>query len=106
MTCQCNEYETCPVCLSRPEMPPRDPVTMPDPKANPPTRPGNVGQYDAGSTYEPIRVIEAYDLNFNLGNVVKYILRAGRKPGATDLDDLRKAEQYIRFEIERRERKA
>lgn len=29
--------------------------------------------------HEPIKIIEYYDLNFNMGNVVKYILRAGIK---------------------------
>lgn len=31
------------------------------------------------SLIEPIQVIEAWDLNFYLGNAVKYIARAGRK---------------------------
>ena len=65
-------------------------------------RPGNVGQYDTASPYEPIKIIEHYNLNFNLGNVVKYVLRAGRKPGAPDIEDLEKARQYIDFEIARR----
>ena len=29
--------------------------------------------------YEAIKIIEAYDLNFSLGNVIKYVLRAGKK---------------------------
>ena len=29
--------------------------------------------------YEAIKVIEAWDLNFRLGNAVKYIARAGKK---------------------------
>jgi hypothetical protein len=29
--------------------------------------------------YEAIKVIEAWDLDFNLGNAVKYISRAGKK---------------------------
>lgn len=37
-------------------------------------------------------------LNFNLGNAVKYISRAGRK--GNKIEDLRKAIQYIEFEIE------
>lgn len=52
--------------------------------------------------FEPIKVIEFYNLNFNLGNVIKYVLRAGKKH--SDLDDLKKAYTYIGFEIRRRER--
>ena len=49
---------------------------------------------------EPKDAIRGWNLNFNLGNVVKYIVRAGRKDGNTILDDLRKARQYLDFEIE------
>lgn len=52
--------------------------------------------------YEPIDVIRDWQLDFCLGNVVKYIARAGRK-GDT-LEDLKKAKQYIEFEIEAIER--
>ena len=52
---------------------------------------------------EAIDVIEAWGLGFNLGNVVKYIARAGHK--TTDgLQDLRKAAWYLDREIKRRER--
>lgn len=54
--------------------------------------------------YEAIKVIEAWDLNFNLGNVVKYICRAGKKDKSTLLGDLEKAQEYLTFEIERRAR--
>lgn len=54
--------------------------------------------------YEAIKVIEAWDLNFNLGNVVKYICRAGKKDKNTLLGDLEKAQEYLAFEIERRAR--
>lgn len=39
--------------------------------------------------------------NFNLGNVIKYVWRAGKKDSATQLEDLRKARQYLDFEIGR-----
>lgn len=35
------------------------------------------------------------DLDFLLGNVVKYVCRAGTKPGESRLDDLLKAQAYI-----------
>jgi hypothetical protein len=50
----------------------------------------------------PIDIIEMYDLNFSLGNVIKYTLRAGKKEGESDLDDLNKALWYLNREIERR----
>ena len=52
----------------------------------------------------PIDVIEMYELNFSLGNVIKYVLRAGKKEGETDLDDLKKASWYLQREIHFRQR--
>ena len=56
--------------------------------------------YCEGRKYEPKDVIRDWDLNFNLGNVVKYISRNGRKIGESNLKDLMKARQYLDFEIE------
>lgn len=39
--------------------------------------------------------------NFCIGNAMKYLWRAGRKPGVDALQDLQKARQYIDFEIVR-----
>jgi hypothetical protein len=55
----------------------------------------------AENTYEAIKVIDAWALNFSLGNAVKYICRAGKKPGTSTLDDLKKAAWYLNHEIER-----
>lgn len=52
-------------------------------------------------TIQPIDLINAQNLNFNLGNVVKYVCRAGKKQGENILTDLEKAKDYINFEIER-----
>ena len=52
---------------------------------------------------EAIDAIEAWGLGFNLGNVVKYIARAGHKT-KDSLRDLKKAEWYLSREIKRRER--
>lgn len=49
---------------------------------------------------EAIEIIEDWDLNFNLGNVIKYTLRAPYK-GET-LQDLKKAQWYLTREIARR----
>ena len=49
--------------------------------------------------YEVIKVIEAWDLDFQLGNTVKYIARAGKKNAETDLEDLKKARWYLTRKI-------
>lgn len=52
---------------------------------------------------EAMDVIEAYGLNFALGNAVKYILRCGHKGDMADaIEDLEKARAYIDREIQRR----
>lgn len=48
--------------------------------------------------YEAIKVIEAWDLGFCLGNTVKYISRAGKKNDV--LEDLKKARWYLDREIQ------
>lgn len=63
---------------------------------------------------EAIDVIEAFELDFHLGNVVKYVLRAGRKAtyGGTpeelaeaEAEDLDKARWYLIRAIARAEAK-
>ncbi len=51
--------------------------------------------------YEVIKVIEAWELGFHLGNAVKYIARAGWKPGTDKITDLQKAAWYIERELQR-----
>lgn len=60
----------------------------------------NPSHYCEGRKYEPKDVIRDWGLNFNLGNVIKYISRNGRKEGETSIKDLRKAKTYLEFEIE------
>lgn len=48
---------------------------------------------------ETIDFIEAKGLTYNLGNVVKYITRAGVKNKATHIEDLEKAAWYLNREI-------
>lgn len=52
--------------------------------------------------YEAIKVIEAWNLDFALGNVVKYINRAGKK--GSKLEDLKKAQWYMNRAIEQAEK--
>lgn len=54
--------------------------------------------YVAGRKFEPKDVIRDWGLNFNLGNAVKYLARAGRKDDI--VQDLKKAQEYIQFEID------
>jgi hypothetical protein len=42
-----------------------------------------------------MRIIEDFHLDFLDGQVIKYILRAGKKAGASDLDDHKKAAWYL-----------
>ncbi|MGJ4941405.1 DUF3310 domain-containing protein [Bradyrhizobium sp. HKCCYLS1011] len=51
--------------------------------------------------YEAIKVVEAWDLDFYLGNVVKYVSRAGKK--GDELEDLKKARWYLDRKIARME---
>ena len=50
--------------------------------------------------YEAIKVIDAWNLDFCLGNVVKYISRAGKKGNNSAEQDLKKALWYLEHEIE------
>jgi len=56
--------------------------------------------YRQESGFEAIDVIEKWSLNFSLGNVIKYVCRAGLKNDC--LEDLRKAHWYLEREIARR----
>ena len=54
----------------------------------------------ADNAYEAIKVIEAWNLDFCLGNVVKYISRAGKKEGNSLIQDLEKAKWYLERRIQ------
>jgi hypothetical protein len=56
----------------------------------------------AGNTYEVFNVLEAWGLDedFYLGNVIKYIVRAGKKT-STKKEDLQKALVYLQRRIDR-----
>ena len=51
--------------------------------------------YGGDNTYEAIKVIEAWNLDFSLGNTIKYISRAGKKDKAKEIEDLKKALWYL-----------
>ena len=48
---------------------------------------------------ETIEYIESWSMNFNTGNVIKYVTRAGYK--GNQLEDLKKAMWYLQREIDR-----
>jgi hypothetical protein len=54
----------------------------------------------ADNPYEAIKVIEAWELDFHLGNTVKYISRAGKKETDKELQDLKKALWYLQRRID------
>ena len=53
--------------------------------------------YDNGKDYDIIDVCKDYSLNFNRGNILKYVARAGLKQN--ELSDLLKAKDYLEREI-------
>jgi hypothetical protein len=55
--------------------------------------------------YEAIKVIDAWQLGFALGNTVKYISRAGKKNKEKELEDLKKAAWYLEHHINQLEQK-
>lgn len=56
--------------------------------------------YVAGRKYEPWDVIADWKLDYFTGNALKYIARAGRKPGNDEAQDLLKAMRYLEKRIE------
>jgi hypothetical protein len=57
------------------------------------------------NVYEAIKVIDAWDLGFSLGNTVKYISRAGKKDPEKEIEDLKKAKFYLDHHIKTLENK-
>jgi hypothetical protein len=59
--------------------------------------------YGGDTTYEVIKVLEAWglDQSFCLGNTVKYIARAGKKDDTSLKQDLEKARWYLSREIDK-----
>ena len=64
------------------------------------TRPSHYG--GAGTTYEVFNVLEAWgiDKDFYLGNVIKYVARAGKKNKSKEKEDLQKALVYLQRRID------
>ena len=64
------------------------------------TRPSHYGGKD--NPYEVFNVLEAWklDKDFYLGNVIKYVARAGKKSKTTEKEDLQKALVYLQRRID------
>ena len=59
--------------------------------------------YDNGNSYDLIDVINDYGLNFCRGNILKYVVRAGKKKD--ELQDLLKAQDYLNREMRTNKKK-
>jgi|TARA_R110000824_G_scaffold256008_2_gene444944 hypothetical protein len=63
--------------------------------------------YIGNNGYEARKVISGFDLSYNVGTATTYLLRCGKKTeqGMTDKDkhieDIEKAMNHLRFELER-----
>lgn len=66
-----------------------------EPASNQQSTVDHPNHYGGDTTYETIKVIEAWGLDFHLGNAVKYISRAGKKSTTSELEDLEKARWYL-----------
>lgn len=76
---------------------------MPEEKVNHPSHYGGVE-----NIYEAIKVIDAWQANFNLGNSLKYICRVCIPASVSSInkkiEDLKKAKTYLEFEIAKLEK--
>lgn len=63
----------------------------------------NPSHYQSKSGLESIDVIEAFELNFHIGNAVKYLLRHGKKENkeGDKNQDIKKAIWYLNRELSR-----
>ena len=75
------------------------PINIKDKKCNNDKEMVNHPSHYNRGKYEAIDVIEHWQMNFNLGNALKYLSRAGHKDDI--IQDLKKARWYIDREIQR-----
>ena len=57
----------------------------------------SVMHYENGTQVDVIEFASMYGLNFNRGNIIKYVVRAGKKDD--EVKDLEKALDYLQREI-------
>lgn len=87
----CLEWHRCDILRSQPKTPESNPVSS-DMVNHP-------DHYSKGRKYEPIEVIEDWNLGFHIGNAIKYISRVGRKGDA--IQDIDKAIWYLQRAIDK-----
>ena len=51
--------------------------------------------------YSARNIVEDFDLSYNCGTAVSYILRAGRKEGNPAEQDIQKAINHLHFELDK-----
>tara|TARA_R110002012_G_scaffold10611_1_gene48248 strand:+ start:4332 stop:4571 length:240 start_codon:yes stop_codon:yes gene_type:complete len=51
--------------------------------------------------YSARKVVEDFDLGYNTGVAVSYLLRAGKKPGNPAQQDIQKAINHLHFELDK-----
>jgi hypothetical protein len=51
--------------------------------------------------YSARRVVEDFELGYNLGTACSYLLRAGKKEGNSAEQDIRKAINHLHFELDK-----
>jgi hypothetical protein len=86
-------HDFIPVAMRRPSS-----MLSATPPVDDTTNPGHYSQY----AIQPIDFIMENDLPFWMANVIKYVMREGRKNG---IEDLKKAKKYIDFRINQLEGK-
>jgi hypothetical protein len=69
----------------------KKPAQAHDPVSNP--------SHYTSSGISPLDAIEAWGLGFALGNVIKYVARAGKKDGEDPIQALEKAAWYLQRHI-------
>jgi len=84
-------------------------MSCPDPTPRPEDKPyeevNHPAHYGGDTPYEVIKVLEAWTdmfrLPVNFTSCIKYLTRAGRKPGVSYEKDLRKAIWHLERELKR-----
>jgi|TARA_R110001592_G_scaffold120632_2_gene325243 hypothetical protein len=57
--------------------------------------------YKGKNGYMAKDVVANFDLTYNLGSAMKYIIRCGKKEGNPPEQDIRKAINHLHFELDR-----
>ena len=66
---------------------------------------GTKTYYEAEGDFDVIDFAQQFQINYCRGAIIKYLVRAGKKKDNPELQDLRKALDYLNREIEFAERK-